>query len=490
MNHKLFSTFPVTSNTQYVTQGSTFVAIKGMKEDGVDYIPQAVAAGATTIVVQHGVQIPPATEELIREQAITVMRVADTRLALAQLSAQAHGHPAQHLKIIGITGTKGKSTTTFLLEHILRKTGYKTALLSTVHNKIFDTLYETELTTQQPDYIHAFLHACVERGVTHVVMEVAAQALNLHRVATISFDAVMFLNFSHEHGEFYATQDDYFAAKALLFQQLKPTGIAVAPHGDTRIIDAVKAAGIPEAALRFFATAPGATAASLQGITFEDHGYQYHASALVGNFNIQNARAALHAARWCGITPEQIQDALATFAPVPGRFNKYELPNGALAFIDYAHNPSSFEQVFKMVRPCTKQMIVVFGAGGDRDAAKRPIMGSLASSSADVVFLTTDNPRSEDPAAIIAAIKAGIPVGTKAQVIIEPDREQAIRQAYALSGSGSVILLLGKGPDEYQLVKGAKSYFSEREILQSLGAPLSQQGAALCGFTKKLDTVE
>lgn len=466
--------FPVTSHTKHVGPGSTFVAIKGMKEDGVRYIPQAIAAGATTVVIDQAITLDDALAALVQEKNIQVMRVADTRRALAELSAQAHGYPAQQLTIIGITGTKGKSTTTFLLEHILKSAGYKTAMLSTVHNKILDMVYETELTTQHPDYIHAFLRECVEQGVTHVIMEVAAQAFTLHRVATLEFSVGMFLNFSQEHGEFYATQDDYFAAKAELFSACAAQAKIIIPENDERIATAAQAAGVaPERLLRF-STHTAKNPTPLAGIQFVHDHHQYVCPALVGDFNIYNARAAMTCAQQFGVGPEVIQQALRTFTPVPGRLNKYELGNGAIAFIDYAHNPASFEHALRLMRTCTDHLVVVFGAGGDRDRVKRPLMGAAAAAYADFVVLTTDNPRSEDPLAICKEITEGIPVCQQTKVTLELDRERAIHMAYQYARPGTIIMLLGKGPDEYQLIKGVKSHFSEREILQTLQKSLIQ----------------
>lgn len=483
--------FPVTCHTKHVGSGSTFVAIKGMQEDGVRYIPQAIAAGATTIVVDQAALLEPAAEQLMQEKNIALVRVADTRRALAELSAQAHGYPARQLTIIGITGTKGKSTTTFLVEHILKTAGFKTAMLSTVHNKILDVVYETELTTQHPDYIHAFLQQCIEQGVTHVVMEVAAQAFTLHRVATIEFSLGMFLNFSHEHGEFYATQDDYFAAKCSLFSSCAPDAKIIIPEDDARICSAAVTYGIAsDRILKFSTNTNNNNAATLAGIQFVHENYSYSCPALVGNFNIYNVRAAILCAQEYGVVPETIQQALRTFTPVPGRLNKYELGNGAVAFIDYAHNPASFEHVLRMVRGCADHLVVVFGAGGDRDRAKRPLMGALAVTYADHIILTTDNPRSEDPQAINRDIMAGVAEEQRAKVTLELDRERAIRLAYQQAGAGSIIMLLGKGPDEYQLIKGVKSYFSEQEILSSLMAPQGAPNRSQDYFTKKPDTVD
>lgn len=438
--------FLVTSHTQHILPGGTFVAVKGMRADGVQYIFSALQAGAKKIVIERGVTLDELTLAAITQHHAQLERVDNARLALAQLSAAAYHYPARQLTIIGITGTKGKSTTTFLLAHLLRTAGHKTAFLSTVHNRILDTIYPTQLTTQQPDYIHAFLRACVDAGVTHVVMEVAAQAVSLYRVATIDFAAILFLNFSQEHGEFYATQEDYFAAKLKLLEQLKPGGTLIFNEHNTQV------------------AAIAATHATAVAFSTREHS----GPALMGDFNKANAAAAATAAQYFGVSEAQIEAGLHSFTGVPGRLQKFTLPNGAIVFIDYAHNPDSIARVLQAVRSLTDQLIVITGAGGDRDVAKRPLMGQAAAQYADLLFLTTDNPRSEDPAAIILQMLAGIDPAQRKNVIIELDREKAIREAYARSSAGSMIMLLGKGPDEYQEVKGVKTRFSEREILESL----------------------
>ncbi len=489
----LFTTLPVTCHTRHVGPGSTFVAINGTKQDGVCFIPQALAAGATTIVVEQTAQLSPETLAAIEHADAKLVRVAHTRQALAQLSAQAHGYPAEKLSIIGITGTKGKTSTTFITEHLLRSAGYKTALLSTVKNRIGTVEYPTQLTTQQPDYIHAFLKKCVDQGVTHVVLEVAAQALSCHRVDTINFDAALFLNFGQEHGEFYPDPNDYFAAKAQIVKQIKPSGTFIVSGDDKRItelatqllgttirttqceeprrgifdVETESVRGKPRGIQLATFNTHEPWSGSLAGIQFMHQGASYSCPALLGEFNVRNCRAALTCAQTFGISTETLQQALATFTGVPGRLDKYRLRTGATAFIDYAHNPLSFEQVLSTMRPYSKHMIVLFGAGGDRDATKRPVMGKIASTYADLVILTSDNPRSEDVITITDAIKGGIETAHSHKVHVMYDRAQAINYACSIATADSTIMLLGKGPDEYQEIKGVKTHFSERELLQS-----------------------
>jgi UDP-N-acetylmuramoyl-L-alanyl-D-glutamate--2,6-diaminopimelate ligase len=445
-----------------------------MHDDGVRYISQALSQGATTIVVHADAHIDPATQKALKDHNAVLRRVVDTRLALAQLSAAALHYPAEKLTIIGITGTKGKTTTTFLLAHILRQAGISTALLSSAGNKIGSLDYETHLTTEQPDYINMFLAECVKQGITHVVMEVAAQALTLHRVHGITFDGVIFTNFDKEHGEFYPTLQDYFQAKCLLFAQAKsnsPIFInaddAWHPQLRQKVPHALSYGIHSPAYSKALVTKNDITGISLE-VLFNSAVHNFTSATLLGEFNAYNMLAAVSMSLTLGITGDSINEALRTFPGAPGRLECYRAPNGALCFIDKAHNPSSFKAVLSSLRQLTDHLIVVFGAGGDRDPARRPLMGAIAAQWSDLVFVTSDNPRSEALSTIIDQIYEGIPENHRSKATVEYDRKVAIRRAYAQAKPTSIIALLGKGPDEYELVKGVKTYFSEREIIASL----------------------
>lgn len=466
------SIYPVTCHTDHVGSGSTFVVIKGYSHDGITFIPQALEKGAKTIVIEHDVQLPEYIQKQILDHNAQIVGVEDTRKALATLSAQAAGFPAQQLKIIGITGTKGKTTTTFLIEHILQHAGYKTALTSTVKNKIVDQEFSAPLTTAQPDYLHQFLKTCVQVGVEYVVMEVAAQALSLHRVEGIEFDGIIFTNFALEHLEFYASMDEYFAAKCLIFNHGKKNAPALINADDPQVVSLINhhspmiSYGWSSKADVIINKVRDSVNSLDCTISWQNSSYDLKVPALMGTFNIYNVVAAVTMATYCHVPIVQTMQALQTFSGVPGRLERYQLPNGAVCIIDYAHNPLSYEQVLSMLRQLTQHLIVVFGAGGNRDASKRPIMGSLATQFADVVILTSDNPRTEDPATIIANIEQGIT--DKHKVIHELDREKAIRKAYALSKQASIIALLGKGPEQYQIIGEQKIPFSEKKIINGI----------------------
>lgn len=465
---EVFTQLLVTHQSKAVAHGGTFVAIKGRTQDGALYITEALQRGARTIVVSHDAVIPPEIRSSILEHNAEMLYVDDTRYALAQLSAAAYGYPARSLVLIGITGTKGKTTTSWVLHHILQASGISVALLSTVLNRIGNDTYPTELTTQQPDYMHAFFALCVARGVTHVVVEVAAQAITLHRIAGISFARIAWLNFSQEHGEFYATEQEYFTAKAALLSRITPGGMIVVPSHDKRISSIAEEQQAHIIYANPYDVLPVNTVACEPMVSCVYEGVQYTCTQLCGAYNGENVLVAVILARSLEIPPTAIAQSLMSFQGVPGRMNLYRLSNGAWGCIDYAHNPSSFEALLQELRQRTKQLLVIFGCGGERDKHKRPVMGEIATRYADYVIVTSDNPRSENVQHIIQDIRAGIPAEYMDRVQYIVDREEAIRYAYAMSTPDTIIAVLGKGPDEYQLIAGIKHHFSERAILQSL----------------------
>lgn len=467
---KIPTIYPVACHTDNVGLGTTFVAIRGTKHNGIDYVSLALDKGATTIVIEEQEQLSIELENVIVSRA-QLMRVSNARKALAQLSAEKLDYPAKKLKIIAITGTKGKSTSTFLLEHILRNLGYKTAMLSTVKNRIGTTDFPTQLTTQLPDYLQVFLHQCVQERVEYVVMEVAAQALTMHRVEGISFCAALFTNFSMEHLEFYDSMEEYFSAKQQIIKHLLPDAPLCVNYDDPKVsqLDYIQkhTFGIGGGMMR-----AQNVVNSFQGLQFDivlqSAQFAISAQALAGLFNVYNCLGALSICYALGIHLDGVGRAIATFSGVPGRLQRFALPNGAIGLIDYASNPLSFEAVLSEIRPLTIHLIAVFGAGGERDRAKRPLMGKILANFADTIILTSDNPRSEDPLAIIQDIQEGIDDTLKYKVITEIDRELAIKKAYALSDKHSIIILLGKGAEDYQIIKGVKHPFNEAAILQAL----------------------
>lgn len=464
-------TFPVTLHSARVVSGSTFYALFGATHDGAQFISDVLARGAKKIVRDAALPLDSDLCAQIESAGATLEYVENPRQSLAREAALASGDAHAQLIIIGITGTKGKTTTTFLVEQFFRSSGCKTALLSTVCNKIGDQVIPAEFTTEQADYLHQFFKTCVDEGVHVVIMEVAAQAISTDRIYGIEFDGIIFTNFSEEHGEFYPTQDAYFAAKCQILNQVKREAPIILNGDDLKVASLIER--YPHAQRFSLTNYPAeiyarVVSAGLSGITLELGDAKYSAPNLMGAFNAANLCGALALAQSFGIPEKICIQTCATFKGVPGRLERYAHPSGAQIFIDYAHNAASFEAVLSTMRPEAQKLIVLFGAGGDRDPSRRPVMGSIAERYADTIILTTDNPRSEDPHNITNDILAGIT--NRAKVTIELDRARAVEYACAQLQAGSILLLLGKGPDEYQLVQGVKTPFSEREIIAQCGA--------------------
>jgi len=462
---------PVTCHTDYVGEGSTFVAIKGSQLDGISFIPLALQKGASRIVVEQDSELSPDILAKINSHNSKLIFVKNTRKALSELSAAAWGYPAKKLNIIGVTGTKGKTTTTFLLNHILFNSGYKTAMVSGVRNNIAGKNYSASLTTPLPDYIHAFLYKCVQEKVQFVILESSAQALSLYRLYGIEFSGIVFTNFDSEHAEFYSSMSEYFEAKIRILDQLKASGYAII-NADDKWLSGIK---LKDNLYTFSLNKNNVNYVikvkknDISGIDLEiqqgQKTYNFGTPNFFGEFNAYNLAGAVCLLLAFGLESLKIFRALGKYMYVPGRMEKHNLSNGAVAIIDYAHNASSFSQVLPVLKSISKNLIVVFGAGGDRDKTKRPIMGNIAASIADQVILTSDNPRSEDPQDIINQIQSGISSEYKNKVICEPDRAKAIKLAYSLCQPGDVIAILGKGPDEYQMVGNTKFFFSDKQII-------------------------
>lgn len=447
------SIYKVAAHTDNVGPGSTFVAIKGLTGNGVQYIMQALEKGATTLVVAHNEKLPAIPEH------VKIIRVDCPRKALAQLSAQAYDNPAQKLRILGVTGTKGKTTSVYLMRFLLEQAGYKVALLSTIENSIGTDTVRASMTTAQPDYLHVFFDRCVHERVDYVIMEVAAQATTFSRLEGIKFAGLVFTNLDREHAELYPTMDEYFEAKRAIFDYADTQAVLVT-NGDD-----LYGKKLGDYYSHIYSIGLDATQCSdpfvwQEGVlTIQQTTYTY--SNLPGMFNAYNLAGVITLLKHCGII---LPVCLGAFPAIAGRLQKIELTNGACAYIDYAHTPGSFKSLFATVRPWTNNLIVVFGAGGGKDHTKRAVMGSIAQEYADIIILTDDNPRFEDPEKIIQDILSGIT--NKQKVFIEHDRKTALEKAVFLSTQESIILLLGKGPDEYQIIKDAKIPFSEKAILQ------------------------
>lgn len=466
---KLFNTLQVSSHTDYIQKGATFVALSGLNSSGLNFIPLALEKGASKIVVQKDNNLSEETKNLITQYNAKLVVVENARIALAEISAKAYEYPANKLKIIGVTGTKGKTTTAFLLHHIFTANGYKTALITGVYNVINGLKFACDLTTPQADYLQAFFAECVKQNVEYVFMEASAHAFSLHRLHGIKFSGAIFTNLDLEHLEFYKDMEEYFQAKAKIIGFMQEDAPIVANVDNSwckRFLGLKKDAKSFSLKDKLADSFVSDLIVNNTGQSFKlniDNSTEEICSSLIGTFNAYNIGMAASLAHKLGISLNQISSAIKTFGVVPGRMEKITLASGALVVIDYAHNPLSYNSVLPELKKICKELIVVFGAGGDRDSSRRPLMGEAASKWANKIFITSDNPRSEDAQVIANQICAGMPKNFLNNVTIELDRKKAIELACRNSTKDTVIAILGKGPDNYQIIGSKKFYFSDKE---------------------------
>jgi UDP-N-acetylmuramoyl-L-alanyl-D-glutamate--2,6-diaminopimelate ligase len=440
-----------------VRHGTLFFCVPGQTRDGHDFGTAAVEAGAAGLVVEHGLGLP-----------VAEVRVADARAAMAPLAARFWGDPTAELKVAGITGTNGKTTTAFLLRTILEADGQHSGLLGTVKQVVGGAEEDVVRTTPEAIDLQATFRRMLDSGDEACVMEVSSHALALHRADSIRFDAAVFTNLSQDHLDFHADMEDYFAAKRLLFEAAPGAAVINVddPYGRRLAAEIDCLTFSAEGASADFGAAEvelGPSGASFVVVSAE--GSVPVSTRLPGHFNVSNALAALAAAHTLGVSAETAAAALGDAAGVPGRFEPIEEGQPFTVLVDYAHTPEALENVLHAARPLTEgRLISVFGAGGDRDRDKRPSMGRIGAELSDLAIVTSDNPRSEDPEAIIDEIVAGIG-GNGEGVRVEPDRRSAIGLALREAASGDTVLIAGKGHEQGQeFERGRKIPFDDREI--------------------------
>ena len=443
-------------DSRAVKPGNLFVAICGYDTDGHKYIPMALEKGAACVLCEKA----PAEGEYVL--------LSDTRRGLALAGANWYGNPAGEMTMIGITGTNGKTTTTYLVKHILEDClGAKVGLVGTIQNMIGDEVLHTERTTPESLELQALFRHMADAGCTHVVMEVSSHALCLHRVDGVTFDVGVFTNLTQDHLDFHKTMEEYCRAKAMLFARSKVGAVNVDDPWAKEILAHATCPVITY-------SAKGQAALEATDIRLEPHHVAFTAHyqgtetactlGIPGAFSVYNALSALSAALALGIAPEKAAASLATARGVKGRAEVVPTPGkDYTVLIDYSHTPDSLENILKTVREFARgRVIAVFGCGGDRDPIKRPIMGKIAADLADLVVVTSDNPRTEDPMAIIDQILVGIPQDQTPTTVIE-NRRQAIRWAMDNAQAGDVIVLAGKGHETYQEIGHEKFHLDERE---------------------------
>jgi UDP-N-acetylmuramoyl-L-alanyl-D-glutamate--2,6-diaminopimelate ligase len=466
----------VECDSRKVAKGSVFVATKGEHFDGADFIEEAAQNGAVCVI----------TERMIDEVDCPQILVEDARVALAILSSKIFGEPSKQMRMAAVTGTNGKTTVAYLLESVFKAAGFKSALMGTVENRYDGIVQDSTLTTPMADELQGFLRTAADAGVTRCVMEVSSHALSQHRVDGCSFDVKVFTNLTPEHLDYHGTMEDYFKEKSRLFAPdvFGDGGGAVINIDDEwgRILKektipalgySLKVEGGGDIYPMCYAVNQGGIRASLQipGSVLVIN------SELVGEYNLYNIMAAAGAAYVMGIEGSLIEKGINALKSIPGRLERVGRDElGFDAYVDYAHTSDALERTLKVLRALKKggRLITVFGCGGDRDTSKRPVMGKVAAGLSDVAIVTSDNPRDEDPMKIIEDIEAGLEgvnkFGEDAEIVgkgylVIPERAEAISKAVEIARSGDIVLIAGKGHEDYQIIKGERIFFDDRVVL-------------------------
>jgi UDP-N-acetylmuramoyl-L-alanyl-D-glutamate--2,6-diaminopimelate ligase len=456
-------------DSRRVAPGYLFVAVEGFATDGHLFLEQAVAAGAAAVIVQQEVSLPP---------GVAWVRVADSRLALALAASRFYGQPSARMRLVGVTGTNGKTTTTHLIQSVYRQAGQRTGLIGTVHTLVGERELPVSHTTPESAELQRLLAEMAGEQVETVVMEVSSHALSLRRVAGCRFAAAVFTNLTRDHLDFHRDMDDYLEAKIKLFdgsgsgpgsEYAPPLAIInaddpVAEKIISRCPGRVVTYGIKsEADVR-----AGDVVLTARGVSFtvtSPWGGHKLTLKLTGLFNVYNALAAFAAGVAGGVDPALAVRGLEGVAGVAGRFELVDRGQDFTVVVDYAHTPDGLENILKTAREIKQgRLITVFGCGGDRDRAKRPMMGELAARLSDLVVITSDNPRTEEPLAIIKEIEQGvIRAGGAVNYRIIPDRREAIAGALRLARAGDVVMIAGKGHETYQIIGARRFPFDDRE---------------------------
>ncbi len=449
-------------DSRKIELGSLFVAVRGVNVDGHRFIPIVTVGGVAAIVCE---ELP---ERL--ESTITYIKVSNSAVALGFLASQWYDNPSRHLKLVGVTGTNGKTTTATLIYEMARLEGHKAGLLSTVCNYIDNEAVPAEQTTPDPLTLNMLLRRMVDAGCTYAAMEVSSHAAHQHRIAGLEFTGGIFSNLTRDHLDYHKTVEAYLNAKKSFFDILPKTAFAL-----TNIDDKVGMVMLQNCdakkftySLREQADFTGRVIESrLDGTLMAFNGHEVEV-LFTGRFNAYNLTAVYGASILLGWDPERVLVEMSRLVPVAGRFQAFHSPKGVTAIVDYAHTPDAVVNVLSAIRDIVGakgQIITVVGAGGNRDKGKRPIMALEAALRSDRLILTSDNPRDEEPGDIIRDMEEGLDARARAMTLSIADRREAIRTAVALAGDGDVILIAGKGHEDYQEIKGVKHHFDDRETV-------------------------
>ncbi|HHW15129.1 MAG TPA: UDP-N-acetylmuramoyl-L-alanyl-D-glutamate--2,6-diaminopimelate ligase [Firmicutes bacterium] len=458
-------------DSRRVKPGDVFVCIRGLRTDGHFFVEEAVRRGAAAVVAER---------ELPGPVRVPFVRVADSRAALGLMAAAFYGHPSRSLRMIGVTGTNGKTTTTYLVKAMLEAAGHKTGLIGTIRNLAGDEEIPTQRTTPESLDLQALLAHMRDVGCSHVVMEVSSHAIELKRIAGVEFDIGVFTNLTQDHLDFHGTFEAYRNAKGKFFTGLghstkEGPRWAVINADDPSADFFVRVSTVP---VRLYGLETGAEVRA-EGVWLKPNGLGYRLVApegqialalrLSGQFNVYNSLAAAAVGLSLGLPLETIRRGLESVPGVPGRFEVVDAGQPFTVVVDYAHTPDGLENLLRAVDSVNRgRKILVFGCGGDRDRGKRPLMGEIAGRLADYTIVTSDNPRSEDPAAICAEVAAGVAKTARGPEAYEVlvDRREAIERALAVAEPGDVVLVAGKGHETYQIFADRTIDFDDREVVR------------------------
>jgi UDP-N-acetylmuramoyl-L-alanyl-D-glutamate--2,6-diaminopimelate ligase len=460
-------------NSKSVRPGFLFAALRGAARNGMDFVAEAAANGAAAVLSAW--PKPPSV-------TAAWVQVADAREALALAAANFYGHPSDRMKVVGVTGTKGKTTTTYILEEVLKAAGASPAVIGTIEYRRPGWKTAAPRTTPESSDLQALLREFLEAGVSHCVMEVSSHALEQKRVWGVSYDVAVFTNLSGEHMDYHTSMEAYFESKKKLFTLDHKRSAAVVnwddPWGQKLVAELPMATvtfGLEPAAI-VRAVKYAMTEAGIDAQVSYPGGVMRLQSALVGRHNLYNLLAGAAAALALNVAPADIVKGVAALKGVPGRFERVPNDRGLQIVVDYAHTDNALEHLLTTAREFKpRRVILVFGAGGNRDKDKRERMGRVAARLADWTVLTSDNPRSEDPADIIAAIEQGFAKEAVKAYEVEPDRRKAIVRALATANKGDIVLIAGKGHEDTQIFKDRTVPFSDIEVVEEV---LRDRGAA------------
>lgn len=450
-------------NSLKVKKGDVFVAVKGFKADGHKYIASAVENGAVAVVV----------EDVAENLSVPQIVFDDTRAALAHLAVKFYDNPSDKFKLIGVTGTNGKTTVTYLVKDILESKGYKVGLIGTNQNMVGNMILKSDRTTPESLELQELFSIMVREGVDYVIMEVSSHSLELNRVLGCNFRVGAFTNLTQDHLDFHITMDNYVKAKAKLFSMCE-RGVVNADDSYTKkLVDGALSD------IEYYGV-KGDCNHKAENITYGEKGVEFDTDGcrislpIPGEFSVYNALCAIGICRALGIDTADCAAALATAHGVKGRAEVVNIPSDYTVMIDYAHTPDGVENIINAVKGfCQGRVITLFGCGGDRDKTKRPIMGEIAGKLSDVCVVTSDNPRTENPASIIEDIVVGIDKTNVEYEVVE-NRKDAIERAMSLAKRGDIVLLLGKGHETYQILNDGVIDFDERKIVTEIFGKLTK----------------